>query len=93
MMRSLMVVEVHPFVYVLTQLRDSSIAVEAYPFIFKAAPYALYKDVVSPATYAIHAYGNVVLIELSDPLLAGKLPTLIGVKHLRCSASFLDCLS
>ena len=51
MMRPIVVIEVHPFVYVLTQFRDVSIAVEAYPFVFEAAPYAFYKDVVSPAPF------------------------------------------
>ena len=36
----------------------------AYPFVFEAAPYAFYKDVVSPAPFTIHAYGDVMLAEL-----------------------------
>src|ERR1700728_2366330 len=53
--------------------------------VLDAPPQPLDEHVVDPSTFAIHADRNAGALEHVDPLLAGKLRSLVGVEDLRYS--------
>jgi len=54
--------------------------VQVNAFVFQGTPQPLDKDIVHPATFAVHRGFDVVRREFADPIRAGELRSLIGVE-------------
>ena len=66
----------------LSSLSHRSIGFQIDLFILDCSPKAFYEDVVSPASFAIHADPDVILFELGGKSLASELTSLICIEYL-----------
>jgi hypothetical protein len=75
--------------------RDAFIGVQIDLFVLNRFPEPLDEHVVAPASLAVHADGDVVVLEQRGEVCAVELASLIGVEDLRASVlrqRFLDGL-
>ena len=84
-MPSFLIVEHQPVADALFGLGQAIIVFEIDLLMFQAAPEALDKHIVHPASLAIHVDFAVMVFEYIREILAGKLTTLVTVKDIRCA--------
>ena len=76
-MPSVLVIEVHPIANTLLCLSSVVVSFEIDLLVFQAAPEALNKHIVHPASLAVHADFNAMIFDDIGKALTGKLTALM----------------
>jgi hypothetical protein len=95
-MLPLLIIEHRPVADALFGLGHTIIGFEIALLMSQAAPEALDKHIVHPASLAIHVDFDVMVFEYIREILAGKLTTLVTVKDILCAVGcqgFFQCLN
>jgi hypothetical protein len=79
---SVLIVELHPIANALLCLIDTVVGFKIDLLIFLTAPETLDKYIVHPATLAVHADLDILVLEHTGEALTGKLTALIAVEDL-----------
>jgi len=82
LMRSGLVVKRQVALQPLLGRTDGVVRVQIHLLVFDTSPQPLYKHVVPPAAFAVHADLNPLVFQESRELLAGELTPLVGVEDL-----------
>ena len=82
-MRSAAIVEIEIAAQCLPNLGNRLVAVQVNLLVLDRFPESLYEDVIPPATLAIHADLNALILKQADEGGAGELATLISVHDVR----------
>jgi len=69
----------------LPDLSDTVVSLEINLLVFQAAPEALNKNIIHPASLTVHADFDTAVLQHVRKIFAGKLTALVAVEYLRCA--------
>ena len=82
-MPPLLIVEHQPIADTLLGLSDTVVGLEIYLLVFQAAPEALNKNIIHPASLTVHTDFDAVVFQHVREIFTGKLTALVAVEYLR----------